>query len=103
MGNFWISLIIGMLILAAAIPYVARIRHPEQKPLAAYLIFVTVFILVAVLLFSLLGWLVTLYELGQTLSRPGPAMLFLIMVFLPAILLAGWLARKPPWRQGPPP
>lgn len=103
MGNFWFSLIIGALILAAAIPYVGRIRHPEQKPLAAYLIFMTVFIVVAVVLFSLLGWLVTLFELGHTLSRPGPAVLFLVLVFLPAILLAGWLARKPPWRQGPPP
>ncbi len=103
MGNFWNSLIIGVLILAAAVPYIARIRHPEQKPLAAYLIFVTVFILVAVLLFNLLGWLVTQLELGQTLDKPGPAVLFLVLIFLPAIILAGWLARKPPWRQGPPP
>lgn len=103
MWNFWTSLIIGILILVAAIPYVGHIRHPEQKPLAAYLIFMSVFVVVAIMLFSLLGSLVLQLELSQMLDRPGPAVLFLVLVFLPAILLASWLARKPPWRQGPPP
>jgi hypothetical protein len=103
MDDFWSSLIIGVIILAIAIPYVARIRHPEQKPLAAYLIFTSVFVVVAVVLFNLLGWLVALYELGEYLHQLGPALLFLVLVFLPAIILASWLARMPPWRQGPPP
>jgi hypothetical protein len=47
------GILIGAVILAAATPYSARIRRPDQKPLAAYLISVTVFVASAVVLFSL--------------------------------------------------
>lgn len=103
MWNTWTSLIIGILILVVAIPYVARIRHPEQKPTAAYLIFISVFIVVAIVLFSLLTTLVMHLNLGSMLNKPGLAILFLVLVFLPAFLLARWLARKPPRQEGPPP
>ncbi|MGD8546823.1 MAG: hypothetical protein PVG13_05630 [Thiohalophilus sp.] len=103
MDNFWSSLIIGVIILTIAIPYVARIRHPEQKPLAAYLIFTSVFVVVAVVLFNLLVFFVAQYKLTEYLDQIGPATLFLVLMFLPAIILASWLARMPPWRQGPPP
>lgn len=96
------GIVTGMVILAVAIPYVMRIRHPQQKPLAAYLIFVSVFLMAAGILFNTLGWLVGMFDLESALARPGPAVLFLAMVFLPAIVLATYLARKPPWRQDPP-
>lgn len=41
--------------------------------------------------------------LGELLERPVPALLFLVLVFVPALLLARWQTRKPPWREGPPP
>ena len=103
MVDYWISIAIGVVILAAAIPYVRRIRHPQQKPLAAYFIFVSIFVVTAAVLFRLLALLSSTFGLGATLNAPGPALLFLALVFLPAIVLATWLARKPPWRQGPPP
>jgi hypothetical protein len=102
MANLSISVIVGVVILAAAIPYVARIRHPEQRPLAAYLIFVSVFVASAVVLFSLLVWLTGTLGLADALGRLGPAVLFLVLVFLPAGALATWQARQPPWRRGPP-
>lgn len=101
MANYWIGIAVGVVILAAAFPYVIRIRHTEQKPVAAYLIFVSVFVVTAVVLFSLLAELAITLGLGATLDAPGPALLFLALIFLPAVALATWLARKPPWRQGP--
>jgi hypothetical protein len=96
------SLLLGTLLLVAAIPYVSRIRNPEQKPLAAYLIFVSVFLIVAAALFRLLVWLAGSLGLESALDDPGPALLFIALVFLPAIAVAAWQARKPPWRRGPP-
>jgi len=104
MPNHWIfSILIAVVILTAAIPYAARIRHPEQRWLAAYLIFVTVFVASAAVLFSLLTWASGKLGLDAMLTAPGPALLFLVLVFLPAIALATWQARKPPWRQQEPP
>jgi hypothetical protein len=103
MLNYWTSLLAGAAILAAAIPYVTRIRHPEQKSLAAYLIFVSVFVTAAVALYSLLAWLSLRLGMEAALGNTGPALLFLVLVFLPAIALASWQARKPPWRQRGPP
>jgi hypothetical protein len=103
MQNYWTSLLAGAAILAVAIPYVMRIRHPEQKPLAAYLIFVSVFVMAAVVLYNLLAWVALKLGLEAALGNTGPALLFLVLVFLPAIALASWQARKPPWRQRGPP
>ena len=103
MLNYWTSLLAGAAILGVAIPYVMRIRHPEQKPLAAYLIFVSVFVTAAIVLYSLLAWLALKLGREAGLGHTGPALLFLVLVFLPAIVLASWQARKPPWRQRGPP
>lgn len=98
-----VGFVAGGIVLLAAMPYVARIRHPEQRPFAAYLIFVSVFAVAAVVLFGALTLAVGALGLTEWLAQPVPAVAFLILVFLPALLLAGWQARKPPWRQGPPP
>ena len=104
MATDWTSsILIGAVILAAAIPYTARIRHPRQKALAAYLVFVTVFVATAAVLFSTAAWLVSRLGLTARLHQTGPALLFLVVVFVPAVALATWQARKPPWRQSGPP
>jgi hypothetical protein len=102
MSNHWISIITGAVLLAAAIPYVIRIRHPRQKPLAAYLIFVSVFVATAAAFFNLLARLAHQLGLGTALEETGPMLLFLVLVLLPALVLATWLASKPPWQRGPP-
>jgi hypothetical protein len=103
MSDYSTSLLAGAAILAVAIPYVTRIRHPAQKPLAAYLIFVSVFVTVAVVLYSVLAWLALKLGMEAALGSTGPALLFLVLVLLPAIAMASWQARKPPWRQRGPP
>ena len=102
MSNLWNSIFVGIAILVIAIPIVIRIRHPQQKPLAAYLIFITVFVLIAFFLFSLLTLLITNADLETLLYEPLLVILFHVLVFIPALAVAIWLAAKPPWRQGPP-
>jgi hypothetical protein len=102
MTSYWTTLLLGAGMLVAAIPYVQRIRHPQQKPLAAYLIFVSVFLVIASVLFRLFLWLAAGTGLEGALDDTGPALLFIALVFLPAVAVAAWQARKPPWRRGPP-
>jgi len=88
-------------LLAAAI-YVRHARHPRQKPLAAYLIFVLVFSATAFFMFGVLTYLAGAMGWLAVLDRPTGATLFLILVFAPALVLARWQISRPP-RQAPPP
>ncbi|MFU8816626.1 MAG: hypothetical protein ACNA7W_14855 [Pseudomonadales bacterium] len=100
--DFLLASLVAIALLALAAPYVARIRHPEQRPFAAYLIFVTVFAAAAVVLFVLIGWLVNAFGLTQTLGPTGLMVLLVIFGLGPALAIATWQARKPPMRRGPP-
>jgi hypothetical protein len=102
MLSYWIGTLVGIALLAAAIPVAARVRHPEQKPFAAYLIFITIFVVVTMLLFNLLGWLAGLLGLGAALEEVGAILLLAVLASLPALGLAIWQVRKPPMRRGPP-
>ncbi|AGA32778.1 hypothetical protein TVNIR_1098 [Thioalkalivibrio nitratireducens DSM 14787] len=102
-GTFFLALFVWIAFFILAIPLVRRIRHPDQRPLAAYLIFVSLFTLVAGILFALLSWLAVLLGLSQALERLSPAVVFLVLVFAPAFFVATWQARKPRWRRPPPP
>ncbi|AHF00176.1 hypothetical protein [Thioalkalivibrio paradoxus] len=102
-GSFFLTLLVWIAFFIVAIPLVRRIRHPDQRPLAAYLIFVSLFTLVAGILFALLSWLAVYLGLSQALERVVPAIVFLLLVFAPAYLVAAWQARKPRWRRPPPP
>lgn len=102
MANYWISIVIAVVILAAAVPYVSWVRNPAQKPFAAYLIFVTVFLASGLVLFGALTWVVWRLGLDAALNRPVPALVFLLLVFVPAFALGTWQARKPPSRSSEP-
>jgi hypothetical protein len=98
----WLGILIVVVLLSAAVPYVARMRHPEQKPLAAYLIFLFAFIAGVAVLFNLLAWLAEFFGLGSLLDQPLITVLFLLLILLPPLVLATWLVRLPPRRQAPP-
>ena len=95
MTNYWPSIVIAVLILVAAVPYVSWVRNPAQKAIAAYLIFVTVFLTSGLVLFGVLSWVLWRLGLDAALNRPLPALVFLILVFVPAIAIGTWLVRKP--------
>ena len=92
---------VWLLLLIAAVPYVRRIRHPDQRPLAAYLIFVTVFGLALLILAAAVGWLLSLFELDHLLGDPFAAVVVVALVSVPAFIVASWQARKPPSRVMP--
>lgn len=92
------AVILWVLFLVGAVFYTRRARHPDTRPLAAYLIFITVFTVAAFVIFA--GGLLLLDAAGEVelLSRPVVAVLFLMVVFVPAFLLGRWQLRKPPRR-----
>jgi hypothetical protein len=94
-----IVLLAGFLI--AAFFYVRWARHSRARPLAAYFIFVIAFTVSSFALFAAL--IVLLNELGRMalLSDPIAAAVFLLVVFVPAFLVARWQLRKPPSLPGP--
>jgi hypothetical protein len=94
----FIALALWGAFMTGAIFYTQEARHPDSKPLAAYLIFVTVFSAAAFVVFSGLIALLQILGLAGILSNPGAAMIFLMTVFLPAFFLARWQLRKPPRR-----
>jgi hypothetical protein len=102
MMNMWLATLIAVAILAAAAPYVARVRHPEQRPFAAYTIFVIIFAVTALLLFIFIGWMADTLGFIEALGRVGMMVLLVIFGLGPAFALATWQVRKPPMRMPPP-
>ncbi|MBD3669920.1 MAG: hypothetical protein HUJ29_04030 [Gammaproteobacteria bacterium] len=103
MTSYWISLVIAVVLLVVTYPYAMKIRHPDQKPLAAYFIFVSVFVISVIVIYTLLLQLAEIVGLTAVLNETVPALVFIVLVFVPSILLARWWTRKPPKNQGPPP
>jgi hypothetical protein len=94
-----VALALWAAFLIAAVFYVGRARNPRIRPLAAYLIFVTIFTLASFAVFAAILFL--LEALGQlgALDNPLAAAVSLVLMFIPAFLVARWQIRKPP----PPP
>jgi hypothetical protein len=100
--SLWTTTALAALLLLVAWPYVAYVRHPEQRPFAAYLIFVTVFVVAAMVLLFLVLWLAGMVGI-LPLGDLAWAVLLLTLVLVPALLIATWQARKPPTHRHPPP
>jgi len=98
----WVSGLIFAIIMVAALPYIRHVRHPAQNLVAAYLIFLIVFLTSSIVIFTALTFLLGELNLGHTLNQPLPAVLFLAAVLVPSFVLGTWQARKPPQRRGPP-
>ena len=96
----WPGVILWTVLMLLAIPYVRRARHPRTRPLAAYMTFVVLFSVGAVVMYSALLLLLDWTERLDWLHRPLAATIFLALVFIPAFLLGRWQLKKPP-RQVP--
>lgn|GEM_PF-1042463 len=89
--------VLWLIALLAFIPYVARTRHPESKPLGAYLSFVSVFSLVAYAIFGSILAIENSIWPSLALGNGVVAVIVLIATFVPAAFAAGWMiATKPP-------
>jgi hypothetical protein len=97
-GDYWAVALTCAVFLLAAVPFVARIRHPDQKPFAAYLIFVTVLTASFAVTLGLLIWLAGLMGIEERLQATAPAVVLIVAALLPAFAIATWQARRPPMR-----
>jgi len=86
----------ALLLVAAAYPYVRRAKHPETRMLVAYLLFIGVFALVAAALFLAVSGILVAVGIADRLERPLGAALFLLVICLPAFLLARRQVRRAP-------
>ena len=87
--------LILLLAMVSAIPYVAWIRHPSQKPLAAYLIFAVVFLAAFLVLFNGLIYLLRIWGFGELLEQTPPLVLLLLFAVAVSLALATRQAKKP--------
>lgn len=88
----WITLML------LAIPYVRHAKHPLSNTVAAYMVFVILFSVGAVVMYSVLLLLLERFDALEHLHQPLGALLFLTLVFIPAFLLGRWQLKKPPRR-----
>jgi len=88
-----------IVLLLAAWPYVQRVRHPATKMLAAYLVFVSTFSLVAGALFIGLTWLMGLTRIGRAADTPIGMVVFLALIFGVALLSARAYLERPPHQE----
>ncbi len=100
--NYAIIIGLWLLALAAAYPYVKRVRNPDQHLLAAYMIFITIFGAASFFLFALLTRLAAMMW-PEALGQPGPLLLLAVVSLVPAFYLARWQIRKPGMQRPPPP
>ena len=91
-----VSLALWAAFLIFAIFFTRRERNPRIRPLAAYLIFITVFTVVSFLLFAAIIVVVGALSQERALESPVIAVLMLLVVFVPALFVARWQIRKPP-------
>jgi hypothetical protein len=91
-----LGVILGIVVMLLAIPYVRRAKHPRAKLLAAYLVFATLFTVGSIVLYSALLTLLNRFIGLDFLQHPLGAVVFLALVFVPAFLLARWQLKKPP-------
>jgi L-asparagine transporter-like permease len=99
----YLILALWAILLLLAIPYARHARHPSNPPLAAYLVFVGVFTLCAAVLFIVLLTVLSVMHRFDVLAHPLGAVVFLVLVFGPALLIARWQLRQPRSRlRGPP-
>lgn len=89
--------------LLLAWPLSRRMKHPDMKPLAAWLVFVSVFALAGGALFAALAGAISLVGATGALDRPAWAILAALLVIAPALAAARASVRRPPRGDGPPP
>lgn len=100
--NESLAIAIWLALLVLAVPYVRRAKHPDVKPLAAYMMFLILFSVVSSVLLLALSWLAMGTGLAPAVARPLGALVFLALVFVPGFLAGRWLIRRPPIQRPPP-
>ena len=96
MASESLGIIAWIALMLLAIPYVRQAKHPRAPVVAAYMVFVILFSVGAIVMYAALILLLGRYGGLQILNRPIGAAGFLALVFIPAFLLGRWQLKKPP-------
>jgi len=96
-----LEIVAWLVILLLAIPFVSWTRHPQTKPLAAYLIFITILSVAGWITYGVLSALMA--GVADTRSETYSALQLTVFgaSLVAGILLGVWQIRKPP-RKSPP-
>ena len=92
--------IIAVVLLIGCWPLAQRLRHEKLRPLAAYLIFVSVLALVSGGVFWALAWIFTLSGPQSALGNVA-AFILLLIALLAGFFAGWWVIRFPQNRQMP--
>ena len=93
-GYSWAPLA-WIVLLIASWPYVERARYHGMPQVAAYLVFVTTFSTLATVLFGMGATVAESLGRARMLDHPAGRLLFLVVGFLPGLLLGRWLIGRP--------
>ncbi|WP_185961227.1 hypothetical protein [Telmatospirillum sp. J64-1] len=91
-----LMLVIWVAVLALAVPYVNRKRHPDHQPFAAWMIFASVFTIAAAVIYAVLSAILVLTGASNILRMGAGTILFLGLVFVPAFFAARLMILKKP-------
>lgn len=94
-----VPILVALIVVAGAVAFAIRFRHPEQKPLAATLIFLTAFGAGTIVMFNLASLVFAWVGVDQMLGHGLVTILLVLVGLVPGFLLATWLIRRPPMRS----
>ncbi len=91
--------LIALLALVACWPIAQALRHKKLHPLAAWLLFTSLFVLVSAAVFQVLIRIgVAVFPPGA-LEDPGLAIAIVLLSLAPGFAAGRWIVRRPQWRQ----
>lgn len=93
--------IIVLLVLVACWPMSQALRHERLRPVAAYLLFTSVLVLVSALMFMVLVWGALALAGPALLEGAAAAAITLVLALVPGLLAARWIVSFPQARRMP--
>ncbi|MFC6671561.1 hypothetical protein [Marinobacterium aestuariivivens] len=93
--------LLALLVLALCWPLSQALRHEKMRPLAGYLLFVSLFGLVSALSFRVLLWLAVLLLPPAALEGMAAPVILALLSMVPGLIAARWIVRRPQQRRMP--
>jgi type VI protein secretion system component VasK len=93
--------IVALVLLALCWPLAQWLRHEKLHPLAAWLLFTSILVLVSAAVFLILLWGARLLLSPAALAGPGAAAAIVVLSLLPGLAAARWIVRRPQQRRMP--
>lgn len=93
--------VIALVLLVACWPVAQRLRHDKLHPVAAYLLFTSMLLLVSTTVFWVAIWVASLIFAPNTLESAVLAILIVVLSLAPGFVAGRWIVRQPQVRRMP--